>query len=91
MAASAVGMAVKEARGEPANNTHLGPAAQEACSKQAAAHGTVRVIDVEQRSPSRIIVWGTAGEGAARRSFECHYGTKVISFKLRAISPGGAP
>jgi hypothetical protein len=87
MAASAVGMAARSARGEPVSNAHLRPAAQAACSARAAEHGVVHVIDVEQRSTNRIVVWGTAGEGVQRRSFECGFGTAVTSFKLRAIKP----
>jgi hypothetical protein len=58
MAASAVSMAAREARGAPASNAHLAPAAAAACSAQAAQHGTVKIIDVEQRSASKIVVWG---------------------------------
>ena len=86
MAASAVGMAARSARGAPASNEHLKPQATAACSARAAQHGVVRIIDVEQRSEAKIVVWGTAGEGAARRSFECAYGTKITSFKLRTIA-----
>ena len=85
MAASAVGMAVQEAQGEPKSNAHLRDAAVEACSARAAPHGTVQIIDVEQRSIDRIVVWGTAGEGEAKRSFECAFGTEVTGFKLREI------
>ena len=88
MAASAVGMAARSARGEPQSNTHLAPAARQACEAHAAQYGAVKIIDVEQRSTSKIIVWGTVGEGAARRSFECSFGTKMSGFKLRAITPG---
>ena len=87
MAASAVGMAAQSARGEPVSNAHLKPAAQQACSNQAAPYGAVHVIDVEQRSVDRLIVWGTVGEGAQRRSFECSYGTQVTGFRLRPIAP----
>ena len=85
MAASAVGMAVKEAQGDPESNAHLRDVAVEACSAQAAQHGTVHIIDVQQRSVDRLTVWGTAGEGAEKRSFECGFGTRVTSFKLREI------
>jgi hypothetical protein len=88
LAASAVGMAARSARGTPQSNEHLQPAAAEACKAHASQHGSVHVIDVEQRSPSRIIVWGTVGDGSARRSFQCDYGTKILDFKLRAIPPG---
>jgi len=87
MAASAVGMAASGARGTPASNAHLAPTAEAACRQIAAAHGTVHVIDVEQVRVNKIIVWGTAGEGAQKQSFECHFGTAVTAFKLRPIAP----
>ena len=87
MAASAVGVAAREARGEPQSNAHLKPAAIAACSARAAAYGTVRIIDVEQRSADRLVVWGTAGEGDSRRSFECGFGTRVSYFRMREIAP----
>ncbi len=86
MAANAVGMAAAAARGEPRSNQHLQPAARDACTAQAAAYGTVRIIDVEQRSAIRIIVWGTVDDGKQRRSFECGFGTRITSFKLRPIA-----
>lgn len=85
MAASAVGMAVQSARPEPQSNQHLQPAAREACTAQAAQHGTVHIIDVEQRSLSKIVVWGTVDDGQERRSFECGYRTQITDFELRAI------
>ena len=87
MAASAASMAVQGARGEPQGNQHLQPAARQACEAHASQYGAVKIIDVEQRSVSRIIVWGTVGEGPARRSFECSFGTRMTGFKLRAITP----
>lgn len=87
MAASAVGMAAQSARGTPVSNAELKPAAEAACSTQAAQYGTVHVIDVQQARVNKIIVWGTAGEGAQKQSFECHFGTKVTNFTLRAIKP----
>lgn len=87
MAASAAGMAARSARGQPVSNEHLRPAARTACEAHAAQYGAVHIIDVEQRSVSKIIVWGTVGEGEQRRSFECSYGTKITGFKLRAITP----
>lgn len=86
MAAKAVGMAASGARTAPASNAHLAPAAEAACKQQAAAHGAVHVIDVEQSRTNKIIVWGTAGEGARKQSFECHFGTAVTAFKLRPIT-----
>jgi len=49
--------------------------------------GRHRVIDVEQHSTSKIIVWGTVGEGQQRQSFQCDFGTKMTGFKLRPITP----
>ncbi len=86
MAANAVAMAAAGARGEPQSNQHLQLGAREACTARAASYGTVRIIDVEQRSVSRMIVWGTVDDGKQRRSFECGFGTSITSFKLRPIS-----
>lgn len=85
MAAGAAGMAIREAQGEPVSNAHLGREAVAACSERAAQYGTVHIIDVEQRSTSRLIVWGTADDGTQRQSFECGFGTKITGFKLRPI------
>ena len=87
MALSAVSMAANSARGTPQSNAHLAPAAEAACTTTAAQYGTVHVIDVQQKSVGKIIVWGTAGDGAAKQSFECHFGTKIDAFKLRVITP----
>jgi hypothetical protein len=85
IAAKAVGMAVQGAQGEPESNEHLRPTAAQACSERAAQYGAVHIIDVEQRTTSRIVVWGTVGEGADRKSFQCTFRTKIVDFKLRAI------
>jgi hypothetical protein len=87
MAASAIGMAAQTARGHPASNEHLHLEASEACSAAALKYGTVQVIDVEQRTSSRIVVWGTVQNDKQRRSFECSYGTKIQGFKLVPIKP----
>ena len=89
MAASAIGMAARSAQGQQASNEHLKPAASSACSAHASQFGVVHIIDVEQRSSSKIVVWGTVDDGKQRRSFECHYGTRITGFKLRAIKPLG--
>jgi hypothetical protein len=89
MAASALGAAARSARGQPQSNEHLQPAARKDCALQAAQYGAVHIIDVEQRSIDRIIVWGTVDDGKQRRSFECSYGTKLTGFKLRSINPTG--
>lgn len=86
MAASAVGMAVSGAKGAPQNNQMLQPAAAKACSNEASKYGAVHIIDVEQHSISKIIVWGTVEDGGNHRSFECDYGSKITSFKLRSIN-----
>ncbi len=73
------------ARGEPRSNEHLKPEASQACSSHAAQYGKVHVIDVEQRTISKIVVWGTVDDGTRKRSFECAFGTSVTGFKLREI------
>lgn len=85
MAANAIGMAASSARGQPESNEHLKPAAVKDCSAHASQYGAVHIIDVQQLTPSKIIVWGTVNDGEQRRSFECGYGTKITSFKLRSI------
>ncbi len=85
IAASALGAAVRSTKSQPQSNEHLGPLAIQACSARASQAGTVKVIDVEQRTTSKIIVWGTASNGAARQSFECAYTTRIVGFRLRAV------
>jgi hypothetical protein len=85
LAANAAGMAVQAAHGTPQDNQHAQPQASGACSARAAQYGTVHVIDVEQHTASRIIVWGTVDDGKQRRSFKCTFGAKVDAFKLRPI------
>jgi hypothetical protein len=85
MVAGAAGTAVQAARGQPESNAHLQPTAKAECSAYAARHGSVHVIDVEQRSADRIIVWGTVDDGKQRRSFECGFRNAVTYFKLRNI------
>jgi hypothetical protein len=87
MAVSAAGLAAQSARGAPQSNASLQPEARKACEAQAAQYGAVHVIDVEQHSLSKIIVWGTVGEGQQRQSFQCDFGTKMTGFKLRPITP----
>jgi hypothetical protein len=85
MAANAVGMAVQSAQGQPQSNEQLKPNAEKDCTAHAAQYGAVHIIDVQQATPSKIIVWGTVDDGKARRSFECGYGTRITGFKLRPI------
>ena len=87
MAMRAAGTAIQAAQGQPKSNAHLQPTAKEACSANAASYGAVHIIDVEQRSADRIIVWGTVDDGKKRRSFECAYGRRITNFRLRAIPP----
>ena len=87
MALSAAQMVAKSARGTPVSNAEMRPQAEAACSAQAAHYGAVHVIDVQQAKINQIIVWGTVGGGAQKQSFECHFGTKITAFTLRAITP----
>ena len=71
---------------ERPSNAHLKPAASQACTQRAAPYGSVHIIDVEQRSADRLVVWGSVIDARQhRRTFECHFSTAVVSFKLREI------
>jgi hypothetical protein len=85
MAASAVSMAATAAGGQPKSNEALKPRALSECSNRASQYGTVHIIDAEQHSVGKIIVWGTVDDGKQKRSFECDYGTSITGFKLRTI------
>ena len=85
MAVSAASMAAEAAQGTPASNEARQPQAREACSARAAQYGTVHVIDVEQHSVGKIIVWGTVDDGKATQSFQCDFGTRIAGFKLQPI------
>lgn len=85
MAMSAASLAAQSAQGKPVSNEAYQPAARDACTARAAQYGTVNVIDVEQHSIDRIIVWGTVGEGQQKRSFQCDFTTRITGFKLREI------
>lgn len=87
MAASAVTTVARSAQGQPVSNEGYQPTARDQCTAQAAQYGVVNVIDVEQHSIDKIIVWGTVGEGTAKRSFECDFTTHISGFKLRSITP----
>lgn len=87
MAVSAVSMAAQSAQGKPVSNAELKPQAESACTTRAAQYGAVHVIDVQQAKVNRIIVWGTVGEGADKRGFDCHFTTKIVAFNLRPIAP----
>ena len=78
-------MAVRSAQGTPQSNAELRPFARAACSERAAAYGAVHVIDVEQRSVDKIVVWGTVDDGSRRQSFECGFRRAISYFKLRKL------
>jgi hypothetical protein len=87
LAVSAAGMVARSAQGRPVGNEALQPQAREACSANAAQYGTVHVIDVQQASVSKIIVWGTVDDGKQKQSFQCDFATRITGFKLRPITP----
>lgn len=91
MAASAVSMAATAAEGHPKSNEALKPQALNDCSNRAAQYGAIHIIDVEQHSVGKIIVWGTVDDGKQKRSFECDYGARITGFKLRAIAHSPQP
>ncbi len=71
---------------ERPSNAHLTPVATQACTQRAAHYGSVFIMDVEQRRADRLVVWGSVTDAQQRRrTFECHYGTALVSFKLREI------
>lgn len=85
-AVGAVGSAVAKSGQKAVDpNIDVAPPARTACTARAAALGPVSIIDVEDRGPGKAIVWGTIGEGAGRRSFECHYAGKIVGFTVRSI------
>ena len=53
------------------------------------AYGTVHIIDVEQHSRLKIIIWGTVEDGKARRGIKSAYGTKITQFRLRSLAKAG--
>jgi hypothetical protein len=87
LAASAVGAAIRSSQSQkqPTDQQNWPQAAAAACQAHAAQFGEVRIIDVELRQ-DKVVVWGTAGEGAQKRSFECPYNGKISGFKLRTIT-----
>ena len=70
-------------------NAHLKPTATQECTQRAAQYGSVYIVDVEQRRADRIIVWGSVTDAQQRRrTFECHYTTRLANFAVRDIAPG---
>lgn len=71
---------------ERPSNAHLAPAARQACTQRAAQFGSVFIMDVEQRRADRLVVWGSVTDSQQRRrTFECHFTTQLVGFKLREI------
>ena len=67
-------------------NAHLKPQAIQACTQRAGQHGSVYIVDVEQRRADRIIVWGSVTDAQQRRRiFECHFTTDLARFKLGEV------
>jgi hypothetical protein len=70
------------------SNTHLKPAASQACTARAGQYGSVYIVDVEQRRSDRLVVWGSVTDPQRRRrTFECHYTTALTRFKLGEVLP----
>lgn len=86
MAASAIGMAANSARGTPVSNADLQPQARAACATRAGQYGAVQIIDVEQHSIDKLIVWGTVASATGRQSFQCDFGKQITRFTLRPIA-----
>ena len=70
------------------SNAHLKGTATQACTQRAGQHGSVFVMDVEQRREDRIVVWGSVtNPQKRRRTFECHFTTSLTRFKLGKLLP----
>ena len=70
-------------------NAHLKPLAIDACTQRAGQYGSVYIVDVEQRRADRIIVWGSVTDARQqRRTFECHFTTRLARFKLGEVLAG---
>jgi hypothetical protein len=71
---------------ERPSNAHLRPAATEACTRRAGQYGSVHIVDVQQQRADRLVVWGSVTDAQQRRrTFECHFTTALVRFKLREI------
>lgn len=86
MAISAAQLVADKAIPKPVANAQYRQAAISQCSGRAALYGPVHIIDVEQRSRSKMIVWGTAGVGARRKSFQCGFTKRITDFIARPIA-----
>ena len=70
------------------SNAHLELHAVQVCQERAAHPGSVYIVDVEQRRSDRFIVWGSVtNPERRRRTFECHFTTRLVRFKLGQILP----
>jgi hypothetical protein len=70
------------------SNAHLEATAKQSCTQRAAMHGSVFIVDVEQRREDRIVVWGSVtNQQQRRRTFECHFTTSLTRFKLGKLLP----
>jgi hypothetical protein len=69
-------------------NAHLKPQAIRECTQHAGQYGSVYIVDVEQRRADRIIVWGSVTDSQQRRrTFECHFTTRLGRFNLGEYLP----
>ena len=69
------------------SNAHLKPAAKQACAQRAAQYGALEISNVEQRRADRLVISGSVLDATQRRrAFECHFTTRSVDFKLRAIA-----
>ena len=69
-------------------NAHLKPVALQQCTERARQYGSVYIVDVEQRRADRIIVWGSVTDAQQRRrTFECHFTTRLTRFNLGEVLP----
>jgi hypothetical protein len=88
IAAGVAGAALRSAGGGKSSpDQDLGPPAAAACTARASQHGEVSIIDVEQPSAGKAIVWGRVDGGRQPQAFECRYDGKIAGFKLRQIQP----
>ena len=86
MAAAQLAPYIQPPLGE--SNAHLKPTATQACTQRAAPYGSVFIVDVEQRRSDRLIVWGSVTDAQARRrTFECHFTTRLTRFNLGPVLP----
>ena len=72
--------------GQRQSNAHLLPVATQACAERARQHGTATIAGETQPRADLIIVTGSVTDAAqVRRTFECHFATRITRFTLRDI------